>query len=395
MPTVTNVFRVLSAWLASGRFADLISARHHTPYLTRHRLAALVTRIRLVAVAFSVLTLIWIPFDVATLSGGQWRLMAACRVLAAFGFILLAVVPAQEQSRLRALVMLGIMLAMPLAIYGLSQYVFAGQPAQGAAAVNGNLYGALPLIVLAGLSIFPLVAGEGLLFAMAIAAVVAGIQLALTDTSAVDLFSLLWVLMLGLGVYLLACAIQLHYMMALLRQASHDALTGALTRRSGVDVLDLYFRLACDQDAPLSVVFIDADSFKTINDNFGHDAGDRALKDMAARLHALVRQADVVIRWGGEEFVVVLSNTPMAGAALVISRIVDGWLGERPDGGPLTASMGLAERQTDGVADWPQLVALADQRMYAAKTSGKACCVNNDGVMIRARANRIESESVS
>lgn len=381
MSAIASMFRVLLAWLASGRWADLMSARHHTPYLTRHRLAAFVTRIRLVAVAFSVLTLIWIPFDIATLSAGHWRLLIACRVVAAVVFILLAIVPDRETTRAGALGMLGTMLAIPLAIYGVSQHVFAGFPPEGLAAINSNLYRALPLVVLAGLSIFPLVASEGLFFAVVIAAVVAGIQLAFVGTNAVELFSTLWVLMLALGVYLLSCAIQLHYMMALLRQASHDPLTGALTRRSGVEVLDLYFRLACDQNAPLSILFVDADDFKTINDNYGHEAGDQALKAIAASLHALLRQADVVIRWGGEEFVVILTNTPTTGAGIVVGRIIEDWLGKRPDGSPLTASMGLAERQSEEVTDWPQLIALADERMYAAKKSGKACCVGRDGIM--------------
>lgn len=381
MHAIKNMFSMPFAWLASGRFADLISTQHHTSYLTRHRLAAFVTRIRLVAVAFSILTLIWIPFDVATLSVANWQILAACRIFATVVFVLLAVVPDGQQSRASALAMLGAMLVMPLMIYGVSQFLLAGLPVQGAAAINGSLYRALPLVVLAGLCIFPLVASEGLLFALLIAIVVAGVQLALVGTNTIELVSTLWVLMLALGVYLFACGIQLHYMMALLRQASHDPLTGALTRRSGVEILDLYFRLACDQDAPLSVLFVDADNFKSINDEFGHDAGDKVLKDIAHKLQGLLRQADAMIRWGGEEFVVILTNTPISGAAIVVERIIQDGLGKRPDGRPLTVSMGLAERQTDDASDWPQLIALADERMYVAKTSGKDCCVNHEGIM--------------
>lgn len=381
MLAIKKMTRVLFAWLASGRLIDLVSTRHHTPYLTRHRLAAIVTRIRLVAVAFSIFTLIWIALDAATLSADDWPLLAACRVLAAGVFFLLAIAPDWEQSRARALTMLGTILIIPVMIYGVSQFLLAGIPLQGWVAFNSNLYRALPIIVLAGLSIFPLVAGEGLFFALVIAAAVAGIQLVLVGVDAVELFSTLWVFMLAMGVYLLACAIQLNYMMSLLSRASHDPLTGALTRRSGVEVLDLHFRLACDQNTPLSVVFLDIDNFKSINDNFGHDVGDQTLKDMAAKLHALMRQADVVIRWGGEEFVVVLTNTPMSGARIVIGRIIADWLGTRPDGVPVTASMGLAERQTDGATDWSELITLADKRMYVAKASGKACCVNHEGIM--------------
>lgn len=381
MLTIKNTVRLLLAWLASGRFTDLLSTRHHTPYLTRHRLAAVVTRIRLAAVAFSVFTLIWIALDAATLSAHQWQLLAACRVLAAVVFVLLAIAPNREPSRARVLTLLGIILAIPMMIYGISQFLLAGIPLQGLVAFNSNLYRALPLIVLAGLSIFPLVASEGLFFALVIAGAVAAIQWVLVGTNVIELFSTLWVLMLAMGVYLLACAIQLNYMMALLSRASHDPLTGAMTRRSGVEVLDLHFRLACDQDAPLSVLFVDADNFKSVNDNFGHDAGDQVLKNIAAKLQGLMRQADVVIRWGGEEFVVVLTNTPMSGARLVVDRITADWLGTRPDGVAVTASMGLAERQTDGLADWAEMITLADKRMYVAKTSGKACCVNHEGIM--------------
>lgn len=369
------------AWLKDGRLADLFFARHHSPYLTRHRLIAIDTRTKLVAAAFSVLTLLWIVFDAITLSSSRWQILAIFRIVAAIVFALLVVAPEGKQSRTRTLTLLGVMLTMPLMIFGVSQYLFAGATLSGLAHLNGRLYEALPLIVLAGLSIFPLVVAEGLAFAGAIAAVTAGIQLGVVGTDAMDVFSMLWALALSVGVYLLACGIQLHYMMALLRRASYDPLTGALTRRSGLDILDLQFGIACDRDAPLSLLFIDADNFKSINDNFGHDAGDLALKGIAQKLHADLRQADAVIRWGGEEFLVILTDTPMTGAGVVIGRLSRDWFGMRPDGKPLTASMGLSERKADGATDWAQLVSLADSRMYLAKEAGKACCVGQSGVV--------------
>jgi diguanylate cyclase (GGDEF)-like protein len=379
MRALKNAVRLLVAWLASGRFVDLISTRNHTAYLARDRLHAVVTRTRLVAGAFSVLTLLWIVFDSATLSADHLRVLATCRALAAIVLALVALAPEHEHSEARALTMLGIILALPLAIYGVSQSLFLGAPLNGLAAINSSFYRGLPAIVLGGLSIFPLVAAEGLFFAVMIALVVAGVQLVLVGVPVLELLSMLWVLTLAMGVYLLACAFQLNYMMALLRRASHDPLTGALTRRSGVEVLDLYFRLSRDQDTPLSVLFLDADNFKSINDGFGHEAGDQALKDIVATLHALKRQSDVVIRWGGEEFVVLLTNTPVSGARLVVDRILRDWLGARPDGAPLTASIGIAERKTDAATDWSALIALADERMYAAKQAGKASCVDPEG----------------
>ncbi len=365
MLAIKDMVRVLSAWLADGRLVDLVLARYHAPYLTRHRLGVIETRVRFIAAAFAVLTLIWIALDAATLRADHWPVLATCRVLAAIVCIRLIVAPAAGASRALALTMLGIVVAMPLTLYGVSQWLLTGIPLDGLAAVNGNLYRALPWIALAGVSVFPLVASEGLLFAVVIASAVAGIQFLVVGVNAVEGLSTLWVFMLATAVYLFACTIQLSYMTALLHRANHDPLTGALTRQSGVEVLDLHFRLAWDRDAPISVLFLDVDDFKSINDNFGQDAGDQALKGIAAKLHALLRQADVVIRWGGEEFVLILPHTPMNGARLVVARLVGDSLGTRPDGAPLTASIGLAERQTDEATDWPLLIHLARKRTRA------------------------------
>jgi diguanylate cyclase (GGDEF)-like protein len=381
MLAIRTTIQMALAWVTGGGLLDIVSVRRHGSYLTRHRLSTIVRRIRLVAIAFSIFTLLWIPLDIAALGPDQWQLMAVFRVVASIVFLLLAIAPDWEQSRARSLAMLGIALLMPMMIYGASQYLLAGAELMGLSAFSGVLYRSLPFVVLAGLSIFPLVAVEGLLFAAMIAAGFTAIQLFVVGLHATDLLSNLWVLFLTMGVYLLACAIQLNDMMSLLKRASHDPLTGAMTRRSGVEVLDLQFKLACDQDTPLCVLFVDADNFKSINDNYGHDAGDQALKDIVAKLQAVTRQADVVIRWGGEEFVVVLTNTPMSGALHVVDRIMGQWLGTDAGGRLITASMGLAERQTDAASDWLQLITLADERMFAAKKSGKACCVTHQGVM--------------
>lgn len=387
MDAVAGLVRALVARLEAGRLVDLLSGRHHTPYLTRHRLGAIVTRIRLAAAAFSVLTLVWIPLDAATLEREQWLPLAVLRIVAVALFFLLATASDRDRPRRAVLAMLGSLLAAPMVLYGASQLLLDRHALSGLAAINNHLYEALPFIVLAGLSLFPLVAAEGLAFALPIAATVVAIRWAQHGFDGIELFSTLWVLMLALGVYLLACAIQLHYMMALLRRASHDPLTGALTRRSGVEVLELHFRLAGDQGTPLAVAFLDVDDFKAINDRFGHEAGDQALRDMAAALNTLLRQADLVIRWGGEEFVVILTNTPVDGVRIVMARLMEDWLGKRPDGGPITASIGVAERQADAVGDWSQLIALADERMYAAKTSGKARAVLSGGEVLMPAAH--------
>jgi len=374
--------RQLLERLSAGALNDLLVSSTHAPYLTRHRISALIARIRLVALGFSGFTLLWIPLDAMTLPDGQWQALAVARLVSVAIFLALAFATEREHSLRQALAMLAGLLAMPLLLYGMAQWLLGSASVTGLAAINVRLYQALPFIVLAGLCIFPLVLVEGLLFALAVLGTVAFVQVSTQGFNGVELLSTLWVLALALGVYLLACATQLHYMMALLHRASYDPLTGAMTRRSGVEVIELQFRLAVDQDAPLAIAFLDLDKFKSINDDHGHEAGDAALRSAAQSLHELLRQADVVIRWGGEEFVVVLTNTDANGLRIVMQRILNDWLGTRPDGRPLTASIGVAERKTDGAGDWTQLVALADERMYRAKESGRARCVLDSDTMM-------------
>lgn len=175
---------------------------------------------------------------------------------------------------------------------------------------------------------------------------------------------------------------QFHYMAALVERASVDRLTRAYTRRSGEEALDLLFRMSTRQRTPFTVMFLDLDAFKTVNDRHGHDAGDRVLAGLADRLRAALRGSDILIRWGGEEFLVILNNTEVRGARMVLDRITAAGPMSGPDGAPITASFGIAERLSDGCGDWPDLVDLADRRMYEAKRNGRNRAVLPDGDVV-------------
>jgi diguanylate cyclase (GGDEF)-like protein len=161
------------------------------------------------------------------------------------------------------------------------------------------------------------------------------------------------------------------FIAALTDRSAHDQLTGLLTREFGAELLEAQFRIAERDDAPLAVLFVDLDRFKAVNDRFGHEAGDRVLRAAAAALLASFRRQEAVMRWGGEEFLVLLPNTDEAGAGKAIARLARRGLGQRPDGTAQTASIGLAERRRERAADWLGLVKAADQRMYLAKQAGR------------------------
>jgi diguanylate cyclase (GGDEF)-like protein len=154
-----------------------------------------------------------------------------------------------------------------------------------------------------------------------------------------------------------------------------DELTGLPNRRYFNDRLAREMSQARRWGHPLAVLVVDIDHFKKLNDREGHAAGDRALIAVGARLRAALREVDVVARWGGEEFTVILERTKEPDALVVAEKlrkaveelVVDGAAGQ-PDG-KLTVSIGVAEL-TEG-EDAASLVQRADRAVYQAKKSGR------------------------
>ncbi len=160
------------------------------------------------------------------------------------------------------------------------------------------------------------------------------------------------------------------------RRAQSDALTGVLNRRSLLERLDSACLRARARGLPIALLFIDLDHFKQINDAYGHPAGDACLKAIIGPIQAELRQSDVIGRYGGEEFVVILSSADAAAAQPIAERIrqrvaeisVPGF------GAPihLTCSIGIATSDMLGV--WGEhLIARADEAVYAAKRCGRNC----------------------
>ncbi len=148
------------------------------------------------------------------------------------------------------------------------------------------------------------------------------------------------------------------------RMASFDPLTGLFNRRPALTRLTAEVGAARVGGTTASLLILDLDHFKDLNDTLGHEAGDDALRHVGAALTSLVRRDDVVCRWGGEEFLVLLPDTdgPAAARTAERFRVVVAATG-------VTASVGVAEvHPGDTVASW---VARADAAMYVAKERGR------------------------
>lgn len=157
-----------------------------------------------------------------------------------------------------------------------------------------------------------------------------------------------------------------------------DPLTGISNRRALDETLENMFAMLSSFEHPFSVAIFDIDHFKQINDQQGHLEGDRTLKKFACLLADSVRETDMVARFGGEEFVVVMPHTELDGALIFCERLrktVDKLL-------PLTISGGLAQACA---ADTPQtLLSRADSALYSAKAGGRNCVFQHDGKEILA-----------
>ena len=158
------------------------------------------------------------------------------------------------------------------------------------------------------------------------------------------------------------------------RRAQTDPLTGVLNRRSLIERLDAACLRARARGLPISVLFLDLDHFKQINDGFGHAAGDACLAGIIPPIHSELRQSDVIGRYGGEEFVVILYGADAAAAHPIAQRIcrrvADIRISGFGDPIQLTCSIGVAA--SDTLAVWGQhLIAHADTAVYAAKRSGR------------------------
>ena len=157
----------------------------------------------------------------------------------------------------------------------------------------------------------------------------------------------------------------------LAHHAFHDALTGLPNRRLCVDRLSHALALVQRHGKGIALLYLDVDAFKSINDHFGHIAGDQVFTSIAETLIAMVRKTDTVARLGGDEFVVLYEqlNTPIADAGKLAQRIADALAtSAHPGPPPVTASIGIAVTACGVNPD--ALLRRADDAMYCAKRQG-------------------------
>jgi diguanylate cyclase (GGDEF)-like protein len=354
--------------------SPLVTSRRHELLLRDRRMQFIFVRLLGVSVLLAFATVAWIPVDFLLFDSRAEIVLplALGRMVAAGAFAAIGYMHRRFGSAPSGVWGVALLIAVGIAFFAYAHAVIAidGRAYLGSSAHAQYLM--LPMVLTTGISIFPLTLIE-------VASLCSLPLLALT----VELFwvdgGLVWsqeiaVLLMMAAIIAVAtvCSLgQLRLLVDLHEQSTVDPLTGTLSRRAGMQVLDILFSISARRRTPLALLFFDLDYFKAANDRFGHDAGDALLREFARNVKARMRRQDAFIRWGGEEYLLALVDTDVAGAIKLALALGRAGFGLRPDGSPQTTSIGIAERTADAAPGWDRLVELADGRMYEAKQRGR------------------------
>jgi diguanylate cyclase (GGDEF)-like protein len=353
------------------------------------RIDVLQLRIRSLAWILALSIPAWSLLDAFAFPHDLWVSLCVARLLggAAFGFFLLfggTVFKRSSRKLWRIYLQLGVIFVLPTLFYvyciRLPDPVSVGTPF--ALAVTNSYY-LLPFVILAFIGFFPLTLIES-------SSIVAPFLLAYYFTNEAPDISLwsadlghIWVLIvMSITSIVISCS-QLSMLIQLVSYSSYDVLTDCLGRRSGEEIVKALWHFSVRKNSNLAIALIDLDKFKLVNDCFGHQAGDDVLTQAAATIKKSLRKSDFVIRWGGEEFLIVMPDTKIDDATTVLARMAEKGICKRPDGSVQTASIGIAERANEDVADEHTLIQEADKRLYQAKIAGRHRVVSTQTIVLR------------
>lgn len=349
---------------------DLLRARGHSRHFCQTRVRIISVRIQMIALLSAVMIPAWIVVDAFYLGGDTFVTVAALRIATSVACIGLGLWR-RGQHRLRtARVKLALLVLIP-SVFQISLHLYfqaVGYPGLPPG------YHFFPFMIITLGAIFPLTIMEGGVLAVT----VTGLHMLTASLRGTfmthQLFEDIWMLALLALISGWAALAQLNMLLMLYRQAHRDSLTGLANRRSIVAYLEEEKINSQARHAPMSVMLFDLDKFKQVNDRYGHAAGDQVLRQFSDLLVRLSRSEDLVGRYGGEEFLMVLSDTPLERAEKIAWRICEACraLNIRIPGDEtisITTSIGLAQHKED--EDISFTLKRADEALYRAKGDGR------------------------
>lgn len=351
---------------------DTLTSLSHSQDFTYARADYLRSRVWIIGLIFLALMPLWVIVDFIQLPATTLDYTTPGRI--AMGVVLVSMLVLTRHNHtsvLLARLSAGVLLGLPAAFYAL---VLIVMPNDGSHALIG--YSFIPYMLIAMLSVFPFtllesaVAGIGMLILQLLSQQVTGTWWTATGLQET------WLLAALLVITLTANYFHLGLLLRLYREATHDPLTGLLNRGALIRNMEQFIHMRPRPD--LSLLMIDLDHFKQINDIHGHSIGDLVLRQFAKKLRKSVREEDVVARYGGEEFIVVLFDTDREGALSAAEKIrqqAEIMAIKNHDNSVLnfTVSIGVANFRPDDTLE--SVARRADERLYIAKKTSRNCVV--------------------
>ncbi|MEH6652321.1 MAG: GGDEF domain-containing protein [Motiliproteus sp.] len=364
----------------SGVLAQLLTRRNHPFGFSDSRAEYINSRTRLLAMLFAVLTPLWIPVDYFILEAEQFQLMAMVRLIFSVLLVLLSRASAERVTFARAQRRLIALMVLPALFHLVTVQILSGGEYGGLMV----FYTFLPFLIVVMHSIFPLTLAEGTVLSLLTISLLSLDELFSGSLLSFEGIAYLWLMCLLMGVAIWAQLSQLHMQLNLFNQATTDPLTGLLNRRALIKQLDLVEQQMLRNPRPVSLLLIDLDRFKSINDTHGHLAGDKVLKCFSKTLQAEVRTTDYVARFGGEEFLVVLPETRPEEAMLLAKRVGDSCRDavielDAEQRVTFTVSIGIGQLSTNSTVE--TAISHTDLALYQAKKQGRDCAVFSSDVV--------------
>ena len=376
---ITRVLKVVDNFffLGEGSFLEVISTRYHHSLLAEYRTQLISSRVRLIALLFALFTPLWMIIDVYSFPHGAADDLIAGHLVTSVAFAGIPLFWRFHPRPRNIYLTVGTLFAIASLFFIYSRIVLSGYKLDSVGSAMACGYAFLPFLIITEFAVFPFTIVETLVFSSPLLGAFLAFNFLQPEglIPGINNMITIWILLLISTVGGMASLSQLQFMRKLFEQSTTDPLTGALNRRSGEQYLSRLFSQASRHCYPLSVAFLDLDDFKMVNDRFGHDAGDAVLVSLVSALTANLRHEDVVIRWGGEEFVVVLPYATASQARDRLDAIADKSRPARPDGQSVTWSGGIAYAPGDAPVSWRALIDCADARLLQAKAAGKACTI--------------------
>ncbi len=361
----------LMEWLGQTNFNDLVSSDSHSRDFNGSRAEFIYMRVRLLAFMFALLALLWIPVDILIVPKESLGAILSLRLAYSGLFFILGMLVSRAQKLHSAQLRLTAFVLIPCLFYVCSRFVLSGDTGAEGVLIG---YSFLPYLTVVLLAIFPLTLVEGIGYASLVGITFLGSEIYFEESLTVSSLADIWLLTLLAGIAIWAQLAQLHMLLRLYREASRDPLTGLVNRRVLNKWLEPEITRARQQGLPLSILLFDLDFFKRVNDTYGHLTGDKVLQTFSRLLKRDLSNYNLIGRYGGEEFIAVLTGEDESAAMATAERIRKNCHTVETRGSEgcvvgFTVSIGVTGlRDTDTVES---LIHRVDKGMYKAKMNGR------------------------